>query len=925
MYRLNVRLRIETIVNQSHIIVNNKNYHSEKGVYGYKPKIKSYYEILPEYLENRAQYSNFYRLVQAYREHGHKLANIDPISLEKIPKTLPELNLNRFNLQLNNTVKFRGILYGCQNEEGTVKEAMEILNDAYLNHIATEFSHLETEEEREWFAERVEICRNDVINIETKKTIAKLMIESQNFDNFMAKKFISVKRYGCEGAESMMAFFHELFNLSSNNNVKQIVLSMPHRGRLNLLTGMLKFPAELIFRKLNGQSEFPENLKVTGDVLSHFSTSIDLNFDEKKLLRVSLLYNPSHLEAVNPVSMGKTRSIMQEINEGDYSIYKNARWSDTILNIQVHGDAAFAGQGINQETLSLTRIPHFEIGGTIHMIVNNQLGFTAPPSRTRSSKYCTDLGKSIAAPIIHVNGDEPEDIVKATRIAFDYQRKFRKDIFLDINCYRKWGHNELDDPTFTNPQIYKIINSRKSIPDKYYETLNKTGILNKEEHDEIIDKHNRQLKNALENVNNYKLQFNYFTHRWKNLKQAQANLTEWDTGVDLNLLQYVIEKSVDIKENFEIHPKLKKNHIQSRLKKLKDGINLDWSTAESAAFGSLLYQGYNIRLSGQDVGRGTFSQRHAMLIDQSTGEMYIPLNSMVKKQIGQIELANSILSEEAVLGFEYGISINSPMTLTIWEAQFGDFFNGAQIIIDTFITSGETKWMINSGLIMILPHGYDGAGPEHSSCRIERFLQLTDSKENSPDSDNVNIQIANPTTPAQYFHLLRRQMVRNFRKPLIIILPKILLRHPLATSNLYEMTTKTLFKNVLSDNSVLDFESVERVIFVSGKHYYALIQHREMMNIKNIPIVRIESLSPFPLLEINEQIQKYPHAQTYIWSQEEPRNMGAWTFIKPRFENLCGRRIKYCGRDELPAPAVGIAQLHQRQAQEVIKNPFTMK
>ncbi|XP_011306220.1 probable 2-oxoglutarate dehydrogenase E1 component DHKTD1, mitochondrial, partial [Fopius arisanus] len=729
-------------------------------------------------------------------------ADIDPISIAK-PEAVAELDPQRYGLNLNDTVKFRGII-NTSKSEGTVEEAVGILNDLYTREIGAEFSHLESLEEREWFAETFERIHKEELDDGTKKAIAAEMIKSQAFDNFLKIKFVSFKRYAGEGAEAMMAFFHEFFKLSASEGLEQIVLAMPHRGRLNFLTGMLQFPPEKLFRKLKGLPEFPDDVKATGDVPSHFVSSVDLNLTTKKL-HVTMLYNPSHLEAVNPVSMGKTRGIMQCLKDGAYAEDGRRRWSDKVLNVQVHGDAAYAGQGVNQESLALSGVPHFEIGGTIHLVVNNQLGFTTPADRGRSSRYCTDIAKSISAPILHVNGDSPEIVVKATRIAFAYQRKFRKDFFIDMNCFRRWGHNELDDPTFTNPILYKLR-----------------------------------------------------------------------------------------------------------------------STAETAAFGSLLYQGFNVRISGQDVGRGTFSQRHAMIIDQSTGEMYIPLNSMAEGQTGKIELANSILSEEAVLGYEYGMSIASPMTLIIWEAQFGDFFNGAQIIIDTFITSGETKWMTSSGLTILLPHGWDGAGPDHTSCRMERFLQLTDSKEDTPDGDDVNFQVVNPTTPAQYFHLLRRQMVRNFRKPLIVVAPKILLRHASATSSLHQMGPNTSFKNVIGDN-LADPSKVQKVILVSGKHFYALEKQRELENANNVAIIRVESICPFPLLDLNQEFQKYPHAKTFIWSQEEPRNMGAWSFVKPRFENLCGRQLKYSGRESSPSPAVGVAQQHQREALEVIVKPFTIK
>lgn len=897
-----------------------ESYHSKNGVYGYKPRQKRHFEVPKQSLDERVKQSNFYRLVTAYRTHGHKQANLNPISTNE-PQLLPELQPKNFKLNLLDKVRFQGILF-TQQDEGTIEEAIRFLHATYSDAIGTEFSYLETEEEREWFAEAVETTLAESLNNETRKTIATEMLKSQAFDNFLAIKFVSLKRYGGEGAESMMAFWHEIFKLCAYDNLEHVIICSAHRGRLNLLTGLLNFPPEKLFNKLRGFSEFPDATKCTGDVISHLISSTNLSIDEKSL-HVTMLRNPSHLEIVNPVSMGKTRGIMQAIKEAAYGDNEHSQWSDKVINIQIHGDAAYPGQGVNQECLVLSRTPHFEIGGTIHLIINNQVGFTTPSSRSRSSRYCTDLAKIISAPVIHVNGDNPEMVVQAARIAFKYQRQFRKDVFIDLNCFRRWGHNELDDPTITNPLMYKIIQNRESTPDRYAKKLIDANILTEETVKNIVESHIAWLNETLkESSNDISRQSETFlAGKWSKIKQAEANITQWDTGVELDLLQFVGKKSVQVPPNFDVHPQLLKNHIQNRLKKIKNSNTLDWSTAEALAIGSLLYQGYNVRLSGQDVGRGTFSQRHAMLVDQSTGGIVIPLNSMVDNQTGKLEVANSILSEEAVLGYEYGISIASPFTLPIWEAQFGDFFNGAQIIIDTYITNGEAKWMLSSGLTMLLPHGYDGAGPEHSSCRLERFLQLTDSSENSTDGDDVNIHIANPSEPAQYFHLLRRQMMRDYRKPLVVIAPKILLRHPAAVSSLLDFEPRTSFKTVIGDDKVKNC-NVTKVILVSGKHYYALNNYRETSGYKNVAIIRLENLCPFPVYELLEEITKYKHAKTFIWSQEEPRNMGAWSFIKPRFENLCGRQLKYCGRKSMAAPAVGDGQMHQREANEVIVKPF---
>ncbi|XP_012538117.1 probable 2-oxoglutarate dehydrogenase E1 component DHKTD1 homolog, mitochondrial isoform X3 [Monomorium pharaonis] len=724
---------------------NGKLYHSENGVYGYKPSQRKHFEVPKQYLDERSRQSNFYRLVSAYRAHGHKQAKLNPVSTSKL-ELLSELQPKNFGLNLMDKVCFRGILF-TQQYEGTIEEAIRFLQATYCGTIGTEFGYLETEEEREWFAETVETILAEPLNNETRKTIAMEMLKSQTFDNFLATKFVSLKRYGGEGAESMMAFFHEFFKLCVYGNLDHVIMCAAHRGRLNLLTGLLNFPPEKLFHKLRGHSEFPDTAKCTGDVISHLVTSTNLRIDNKSL-HVTMLRNPSHLEIVNPVSMGKTRGIMQVFKEAAYGDNENAQWSDKVINIQIHGDAAYPGQGVNQECLTLSRIPHFEIGGTIHLIINNQLGFTTPTSRSRSSRYCTDLAKIISAPVIHVNGDDPEMVVRVARIAFKYQRQFRKDVFIDLNCFRRWGHNELDDPTITNPLMYKIIRNRASIPDRYTKKLIDANIFTQESVKNIVEGHtawlNKTLKESSMDISEQSI--TYFAGRWSKMKQAEDNITRWDTGVEPDLLRFVGEKSVQVPPNFNIHPQLLKNHVQNRLKRIESGNALDWSTAEALAMGSLLYQGYNVRLSGQDVGRGTFSQRHAMLVDQSTE---------------------------------------------------GD--------------------------------------------------------------DNV-----------EKCH-------------------------------------------------------VTKVILVSGKHYYALKNYRENSGDKNVAIIRIENLCPFPVYELLEEISKYKHAKTFIWSQEEPRNMGAWSFIKPRFENLCGRQLKYCGQEAMAAPAVGDGQMHQRKANEVIVKPFTLK
>uniref|UniRef100_A0A3P8RWY5 2-oxoadipate dehydrogenase complex component E1 n=1 Tax=Amphiprion percula TaxID=161767 RepID=A0A3P8RWY5_AMPPE len=897
-------------------------YHTEKGVYGYRPKrTDREQELHRDRIAALNQDHGLARLVEAYRVHGHKAAKINPL-LPHTPvvDTVPEIEL------------LTGTITGPLNTSGlrhfgkaqaSVEEVQAYLEEAYCGHLSVETSQLSSLEEREWFADRFEELKRQSFSPDERKKLAKIMLESQEFDHFLATKFATVKRYGGEGAESMMGFFYELFHHSAHSGVTDVVIGMPHRGRLNLLTGLLKFPPELMFRKMRGLSEFPDTSPAIGDVLSHLTSSVELDFGAGHPLHVTMLPNPSHLEAINPVAQGKTRARQQLRKEGDYSPEEDAQPGDQVVCLQVHGDGSFTGQGIVPETLTLSNLPHYRVGGSIHLIVNNQVGYTTPSERGRSSLYCSDVGKMVNCAVIHVNGDDAEEVLRASRLAVEYQRRFRKDVVLDLICYRQWGHNELDEPFFTNPAMYKIIRSRKSVPDSYSDQLISEGLMTDAERDQIKSKHYGMLNDKLSNMTLYSPPPTNLQGRWGDLVEPQARVSTWDTGVAVPLLQFVGARSVDIPEQIQLHSHLGKTHVQARLQKLEEGTKLDWSTAEALAFGSLLCQGFNIRISGQDVGRGTFSQRHAMVVCQDTNDMYIPLNHISPQQTGFLEVCNSPLSEEAVLGFEYGMSIAQPKLLPIWEAQFGDFFNGAQIIFDTFITGGEAKWLLQCGMVILLPHGYDGAGPEHSSCRMERFLQMCDSKEEGVDGDSVNMGIVNPTTPAQYFHLLRRQMIRNFRKPLIVVGPKTLLRFSGATSSLTELAAGTSFRPVLGDTSVSG-ESVQRVVLCSGKHYYALLKQRETSAAnQNTALVRVEELCPFPLDALQQELKKYPNAKEFIWSQEEPQNMGPWSFVAPRFEKQLACKLRLVSRPALPAPAVGIGILHQQQQEAILTATFS--
>ncbi|XP_032740726.1 probable 2-oxoglutarate dehydrogenase E1 component DHKTD1, mitochondrial isoform X1 [Rattus rattus] len=826
-----------------------RSYQTERGVYGYRPRKAGSGEPRGDRARPSVDHG-LARLVTVYCEHGHKAAQINPLFPgQALLDTVPEIQALVQTLQGPFTTT--GLL-NMGKEEASLEEVLGYLNHIYCGPISIETAQLQSQEEKDWFARRFEELKKETFTTEERKHLSKLLLESQEFDHFLATKFATVKRYGGEGAESMMGFFHELLKLSAYGGITDIIIGMPHRGRLNLLTGLLQLPPELMFRKMRGLSEFPENVAAIGDVLSHLTSSVDLDFGAHRPLHVTMLPNPSHLEAINPVAVGKTRGRQQSQEDGDYSPNGSAQPGDKVICLQRAG----FGDG------SYFSVSPQRIGGSIHLIVNNQLGYTTPAERGRSSLYSSDIGKLVGCAIIHVNGDSPEEVVRATRLAFEYQRQFRKDVIIDLLCYRQWGHNELDEPFFTNPVMYKIIRARKSIPDTYAEHLIASGLMTQEEVSDIKASYYAKLNGHLANVAHYSPPAPHLQARWQGLVQPAACVTTWDTGVPLELLRFVGVKSVEVPEELQLHSHLLKMYVQSRMEKVKNGTNLDWATAETLALGSLLAQGFNVRLSGQDVGRGTFSQRHAMVVCQNTDDVYIPLNHMDPNQKGFLEVSNSPLSEEAVLGFEYGMSIESPKLLPLWEAQFGDFFNGAQIIFDTFISGGEAKWLLQSGLVILLPHGYDGAGPDHSSCRIERFLQMCDSAEEGVDSDTVNMFVVHPTTPAQYFHLLRRQMMRNFRKPLIVASPKMLLRYPVAVSTLEEMAPGTAFKPVIGDSSV-DPKNVKTLIFCSGKHFYALLKQRESLGAKkrDFAIIRLEELCPFPLDSLQQEMGKYKHVQ----------------------------------------------------------------
>ncbi|KAI8926452.1 thiamine diphosphate-binding protein [Entophlyctis helioformis] len=924
----------------AHIHVQQRAYHYDRDVYGYRtPRVPTAREYTPEELDNRNKNANLLRLVYAFRNHGHRLADLDPLNLTP-QDPIPSLNPTRYGIKESGEVfPLAGILSipeegnpSVLRTEAPIEVIVEHLKNSYSGRLGFEFTHIPLSAERRWFSELVETYHSRKFSGDEKKYFASLLTRSEVFDHFMAKKFPQVKRYGLEGAESMMIALYTLFREASVANLQDVVLCMPHRGRLNLLTGMLNYPAANIFRKVKGQSELPDDLNVNADVLSHLAISTDINVGGPKPIHVSMLHNPSHLETANPVALGKARA--RQMHLYDSGTETDCWIGDRVMCLQLHGDAAFTGQGVVTETLGLSNLPHFTAGGSVHVIVNNQIGYTTPAMNARSTVYTSDVGKMINCPVIHVNADHPEDVAYAAAIAFEYRHKFRKDVILDLISYRRLGHNELDEPAYTQPLMYKKIRSLKTVPAKYEEKMVEEGVFaSRDEVDGLRQYYFGELEKKLEESYTYKPEMEAFKGKWSKMRLPTEAVTKIDSGVAEDTLKEVGLASVQTVDGLKVHSRIARYHIENRVSKVNAGTKLDWATGEALAFGTLLQEGYNVRISGQDVGRGTFSQRHAMLVDGETERTIIPLNLLKSKngvKPGKLEIANSHLSEYAVLAYEYGVSWETPNRLCIWEAQFGDFFNGAQIVIDTLISSGETKWLRQSGLVMLLPHGYDGAGPEHSSSHIERFLQLCDHpfdvKGHTDASVNPNMHVVNPTTPAQYFHVLRRQMVRDFRKPLIVMSPKILLRHPAATSDLADMAPGTTFLPVLPDPAFPTASAaaaVKRVIFVSGKLYYDLVKEREAQGKDaDVALVRVEELSPFPTADLAAEVARFPNATEHVWVQEESQNQGAYSFVAPRLQQLVPGPLGYHGRAASAAPATGIGAVHKKEHEYVVKGAF---
>ena len=847
-------------------------------------------------------------LVYNYRTLGHTQAHINP--LESDAPRNPRLELSQFGLTPADMDREASTQFFRGGEKMKLSEMVRALEDTYSGSIGFEFMHIHNTEVRNWIRERVEQrCNRGQTTAEERRRMLEWLLGSELFESFIGKKFLGEKRFSLEGGEGLMVILNRILELCAAQGVKAMEMGMAHRGRLNVLSQIVGKQLRTILYEFT-PNYVPDLVAGDGDVKYHLGYESLRSYPDGEVL-VSLAANPSHLEAVNAVVEGKARARQRLI--GDDGVQTDRK---QVLPLLIHGDAAFAGQGSVAEVLNLSQLPGYRTGGTIHVIVNNQIGFTTMPADARSSAYATDVAKMIEAPILHINGEQPEELFWAAELALEFRQKFGRDIVLDMLCYRRQGHNETDQAAFTQPHIYRSIANRKPLGQLYGDTLVEDSVMAREEveqlHNGIWDRYEEgyQEMKRLEEQGNRTV-FSGSTAE----TQPPFSHEPVNTGVSRDLLQHVGKVLTTIPEGFKLHPTLAKRFVPRRVDAMEKGAGIDWALAESLAWGSLLQEGTPVRLSGQDCRRGTFSQRHAVFYDYESRDRHIPLTKLDPNQ-GKFCVYNSLLSEAAVLGFDYGYSLGHPGMLIMWEAQFGDFGNGAQVIIDQFISSAESKWQTPSSIVLLLPHGYEGMGPEHSSARLERFLQLCADK---------NMTVGNFTTPAQYFHSLRRQMARPFRKPLVLMTPKSLLTKPEAVSNLDEFLEGTSFQEVLADPAVpAPAKDIERIIFCSGKVYYDLVQYRAEQEIDNTVILRMEQLYPFHGKMVEERLAAFPNASKFVWCQEEPLNMGAWFYIGPRLEKTQGIRVRYAGRSRASSPATGSKAMHKREQQALVEQAFSV-
>ena len=850
-------------------------------------------------------------LIRAYRIRGHLAADLDPLNILK-NDTHPELQPANYGFHESDMDRLIYIDNVLGLELATMREIVDIVKRTYCGTFALQYMHISNPSESQWLKERIEGYGKEInFTKRGRKAILNKLVEAEGFEKFLHVKYMGTKRFGLDGGESLIPAMEQIIKRGGALGVKDIIIGMPHRGRLNVLVNVLAKPLRAIFNEFQGGSFKPKEVDGSGDVKYHLGASSDREFDGNKV-HLSLTANPSHLEAVNPVVLGKARAKQEQYDD-------DTRRS--VMPILLHGDAAFAGQGVVAECFGLSGLTGHRTGGTMHIVINNQIGFTTAPHFSRSSPYPTDIALMVEAPIFHVNGDDPEAVVHAARVATEFRQKFAKDVVLDIFCYRRFGHNEGDEPMFTQPFMYKTIKKHKTTLQLYSERLIADGLMPKSEIENCKDNFQEILNNEFDAGKDYKPnKADWLDGRWSHLNQNKENYQRGSTSISSKSFDKIGKALTKKPKNFQLHKTVERQLI-GKAEILKAGEALDWATGEALAFGSLLLEGFPVRLSGQDSARGTFSQRHSVLIDQETEERRYPLNHIDKNQ-KYYEVIDSMLSEYAVLGFEYGYSLSEPNALVVWEAQFGDFANGAQIMFDQFICSGERKWLRMSGLVMLLPHGFEGQGPEHSSARLERFLQ---------NSAEENWIIANCTTPANYFHILRRQLHRTYRKPLVLMTPKSLLRNKFAVSPKKEFVEGSSFHRVLWDDAqkgisqtkLKEDSKIKRIIACSGKVYYDLLQERDAHNLTDTYLLRVEQLYPVPALALTKELGRFKNADL-IWCQEEPKNQGAWSFIEPNLEQILGRlkvkakRANFVGRPPSASPATGLASQHKEQQEKLV-------
>ncbi|MBS0526970.1 MAG: 2-oxoglutarate dehydrogenase E1 component [Proteobacteria bacterium] len=856
--------------------------------------------------------SRAFMLIRSYRIRGHLEADLDPLGLIRPPlhRELDPRTYGFTDADWDRPILIFGTL--GLGDAATLRQIWDRLRKTYCGKIGVEYMHISDPDQKAWIQERIEHVENRTdFTLEGRRMIMQRVVEAEGLEKYLGLKFVGTKRFGLDGGESLIPGIEQILKRGGQLGVKDVVIGMPHRGRLNTLVHVLQKSYTALFSEFQGRSSQPEEMRGSGDVKYHLGASADREFDGNTI-HLSLVPNPSHLEAVNPVVLGKARAKQDQRGDEERS---------QVMAILMHGDAAFAGQGLVAESLDLSDLAGYRIGGTIHWVVNNQIGFTTLPTFSRSGPYCTEIAKIVQAPILHVNGDDPEAVVHCARIATEYRQHFKRDIVVDMFCYRRYGHNESDEPMFTQPLMYKQIGGHRTVKEVYAARLESEGVVSAAEVQAMDADLRVRLDKSLEAAANYKPnKADWLEGKWTGLTVAPGEEDrKGQTAVDTDRLVAIGRALSEPPRDFALNRKLVRL-LQEKRKAIDTGKDIDWATGEALAFGTLLAEGTPVRLSGQDSGRGTFSQRHSVLIDQANEKHYIPLNHVAPDQ-AHFEVIDSPLNEAAVLGFEYGYSSAEPNALVMWEAQFGDFANGAQVIIDQFISSGESKWLRMNGLVLLLPHGYEGQGPEHSSARLERYLQL---------SAEDNWQVIVPTTPANYFHALRRQVRRSFRKPLVVMTPKSLLRHKDAVSTLADFGPGSSFRRLLPEiDQLVAGDRVRRVLLCSGKVYFDLLAERRKRRIDDIAIIRIEQLYPLPFTRLGARLSAYPNAQV-VWCQEEPENMGAWHFIDRRIEralsniDVKAKRPVYIGRPESASPATGSARNHLKEQADLVDRALTI-